>query len=80
MIKGREEGAVEVGQREIGARHGARVVDFRIPSSVTTQDKNYWDALHYRLPIAGRIVTALGAAVATGADDPQGFYRVLTPP
>lgn len=77
--KGAREAACKARVAEIGARHGARVVDFRIPSSVTTQDKNYWDALHYRLPIAGRIVTALGAAVATGRDDPDGFYRVLMP-
>nr|WP_091970538.1 hypothetical protein [Methylobacterium gossipiicola] len=77
--KGAREAACKARVAEIGARHGARVVDFRIPSAVTTEDTNYWDALHYRLPIAGRIVTALGAAVATGRDDPQGFYRVLTP-
>jgi hypothetical protein len=78
--KGAREAACKARVAEIGARHGATVVDFRIPSPVTTQDTNYWDALHYRLPIAGRIVTALGTAVATGRDDPQGFYRVLTPP
>lgn len=77
--KGAREAACKARVAAIGARHGARVVDFRIPSSVTTDDTNYWDALHYRLPIAGRIVTALGTALATGRDDPQGFYRVLTP-
>jgi hypothetical protein len=53
------------------------VVDFRRPSPVTVEDANYWDALHYRLPIAGRIVAGLRAARETGADDPGGFYRVL---
>jgi hypothetical protein len=61
----------------IGARRGAVVVDFRRHSSVTTGDANYWDALHYRLPIAGRIVAGLKAARETGTDDPGGFYRVL---
>ncbi len=78
--KGAREAACKARVAEIGARRGARVVDFRIPSPVTTEDTNYWDALHYRLPIADRIVAALGAAVATGADDPGGFYRVLTRP
>ncbi|GJD29862.1 hypothetical protein PMNALOAF_1103 [Methylobacterium adhaesivum] len=78
--KGAREAACKARVAEIGARHGATVVDFRIPSPVTTDDTRYWDALHYRLPVAGRIVTSLGAALATGADDPNGFYRVLTPP
>ena len=64
----------------IGARHGATVVDFRIPSPVTREDSNYWDALHYRLPIATRIVEGLARARATGEDDPAGFYRVLAAP
>ncbi|KQP60356.1 hypothetical protein [Methylobacterium sp. Leaf112] len=78
--KGAREAACKARVAAIGARRGARVVDFRIPSPVTTEDTNYWDALHYRLPIAERIVTALGAAVATGTDDPDGFYRVLPRP
>ncbi|MCJ2083202.1 hypothetical protein [Methylobacterium sp. J-090] len=78
--KGAREAACKARVAEIGARRGARVVDFRLPSPVTTQDTNYWDALHYRLPIAARIVTALGTAAATGADDPDGFYRVLARP
>ncbi|MCE4225084.1 hypothetical protein HCU64_15090 [Methylobacterium sp. C25] len=62
----------------IGAQRGATVVDFRIASPVTTDDANYWDALHYRLPVARRIVDALKAAQAGGGDDPAGFYKVLT--
>jgi hypothetical protein len=51
-----------------------------MPSPVTTQDTNYWDALHYRLPVAARIVADLKTAVSTGADDPAGIYRVLARP
>ncbi|GJE28905.1 hypothetical protein LKMONMHP_3780 [Methylobacterium organophilum] len=65
---------------EIGRRFGATVVDFRIPSPVTTQDTNYWDALHYRLPVADHIVVGLAAAQATGRDAEDGFYRVLAHP
>ena len=62
---------------QIGARHHALTVDFRLISPVTRDDSNYWDALHYRLPIAARIVAGLKDAARTGADDSQGFYRVL---
>lgn len=77
---GRREAACKTRVAEIGAGRGAVVVDFRRRSPVTTQDANYWDALHYRLPVAARIVADLKAAVASGADDPEGVYRVLTHP
>jgi len=64
----------------IGAAHGATVVDFRIASPLTSRDANYWDALHYRLPVAAQIVADLKAAVVTGVDDPAGMYRVLAHP
>lgn len=78
--QGRREAACKARVAEIGRRRGALVVDFRIPSPVTTEDSNYWDALHYRLPVAARIVAGLKAAAETGADDPGGFYRVLAHP
>jgi len=62
----------------IGRRHAAAVVDFRIPSRVTTEDSNYWDPLHYRIGIADRVVAALVDASA-GRESPDGFYRVLAP-
>ncbi|MCJ2058061.1 hypothetical protein MKL09_16025 [Methylobacterium sp. J-048] len=77
---GRREAACKARVAEIGAKRGAVVVDFRMPSTVTTQDTNYWDALHYRLPVAARIVAALKASVSTGADDPDGAYRILAHP
>jgi hypothetical protein len=77
---GRREAACKARVAAIGARHGAVVVDFRRISPLTTRDDRYWDALHYRLPVAGRIVADLKAAVATGADDPEGVYRVLARP
>ncbi|MBV8766463.1 MAG: hypothetical protein JOZ66_16255 [Hyphomicrobiales bacterium] len=45
----------------IAQDHGT-TVDMRFTSQVTTQDSNYWDALHYRLPIARRIVDVLREA------------------
>lgn len=41
---------------------GALVIDWRIPSPLTTDDANYWDALHYRVPVAGAIVKGIGQA------------------
>ena len=60
-------------------RHRASVVDFRVRSPVTTDDSNYWDALHYRTGIADRIIAAIAQARHTGRDAPDGFYRVLSP-
>ncbi len=64
----------------IARRRGATLVDFRIPSAVTRDDTNYWDALHYRLPVAARIVADVKRAVAERRDDPDGVYRVLAAP
>ncbi len=77
---GRREAACKARVAEIGQARGALVVDFRLSSPVTTQDANYWDALHYRLPVADRIVDGLKRADETGADAPDGFYRVLAHP
>jgi hypothetical protein len=60
----------------VAARHGAKVVDFAIPSAVTREDSNYWDPLHYRLPIAGRIIAGMKRALDTGRDDPGGDFVV----
>ncbi|MFB0489754.1 hypothetical protein ABIE45_002340 [Methylobacterium sp. OAE515] len=76
----RREAACKARVVAIGARRGAVVVDFRRVSPLTTSDANYWDALHYRLPVAARIVADLKAAATTGADDPDGVYRVLAHP
>ena len=78
--RGSREAACKARVAQIGRRHGATVADFRIASPVTTEDGNYWDALHYRLPVAARIVDGLAAALAEGPDDRDGFFRVLAHP
>jgi hypothetical protein len=60
----------------IAHKHGLRLVDFSIPSEITRDDANYWDPLHYRLPIAGRIIRSLKAAVEDGLDAADGTYKV----
>lgn len=77
--RGAGEAACKARVAQIGRSRSALVVDFRIPSPVTTVDANYWDRLHYRLPVAGRIVSAIARAKADGTDDRSGFYRVLAP-
>jgi hypothetical protein len=62
---------------EIARRYRAPVVDFRIWSEITSTDSNYWDSLHYRLPIADRIVRGIERALATRNDDPTGDWRYL---
>lgn len=77
---GAREAACKGRVARIGAARGATVVDFRIPSPITAQDTNYWDPLHYRLPVARRIVAGLKAAQENGRDDPEGAFRVLAHP
>jgi hypothetical protein len=60
----------------IARKHKVRFVDFGIASDVTSKDENYWDPLHYRLPVAGRIVDGLKAAAETGRDAADGIYRI----
>ena len=47
----------------IATGRGAHLVDFNFASSITTKDANYWDPLHYRLPIAKRIVELHGGRI-----------------
>jgi hypothetical protein len=61
----------------IGRRHHATVLDFRIPSSLTTRDDNYWDPLHYRLPVAHRIVDDIARATTTRQPDPAAVWTIL---
>lgn len=65
---------------EIASRHNAAFIDFNIQSAITSHDDNYWDPLHYRLPIAERIVADIEEAMATGQDDADGNYRFLAGP
>ncbi len=58
----------------IAGRRGAEVVDMRIASPLTALDANYWDPLHYRLPVGQRIIANLKRALATRANDPGGEW------
>ncbi|MFC0283364.1 hypothetical protein ACFFJB_07060 [Camelimonas abortus] len=60
-------------------RHGGVVVDFRFPNPVTREDSNYWDSVHYRLPVAARLTDDLIRALkGEPVADPE-FAREKTP-
>lgn len=61
----------------IARQHGALLVDWRIMSPLTTEDSNFWDAAHYRLPIAYRLIEDLGHIVDEGRESQDGSYRIL---
>lgn len=65
---------------EIGRRRGASIVDWRIPSSITRENSNYWDALHYRVPTANKTARDLTGAVLSGAESTDGTYRLVNVP
>jgi hypothetical protein len=50
-------------------------VDFMLPSPITETDDNYWDALHYRVAIADRLVHDLAAA---DRGEASADFRVLS--
>jgi hypothetical protein len=57
----------------------AIVADFMIPSPITRNDDNYWDALHYRIGIGDRLARDLAAA-ARGEPSAAGDYALLPAP
>jgi hypothetical protein len=62
---------------ETAQHNGALMVDWRIASRLTSEDSNYWDSLHYRLPIASRIVQSLAEAMRTKTDAADGTYKIV---
>lgn len=64
----------------IARRHSATVIDFRIPSTLTMADANYWDRLHYRVPVGEELAQSIARALSTLKDDPAGTWRVLAAP
>lgn len=62
---------------ELARRHGATVVDYAHASPITVRDENYWDPLHFRLPIAARFGEELIAIAKGGQPLPDGAARVL---
>jgi len=65
---------------EVARRHGAYLIDFRIHSSLTKTDANYWDHLHYRLAVGRRILDEVAKAVGSGVGSPNGTWVLLVRP
>lgn len=62
----------------IADRQGASLVDYRRVSGLTRDDANFWDPLHYRLPVAARIervLSALAGASPVPPADPDAEIR-----
>lgn len=65
--------------RAIARTRGATVMDYAHSSDVTTTDENYWDPLHFRLPIARRVEADLVRALRGEPPTDDGVVLV-TPP
>lgn len=63
----------------LAARHGAVVADYAHRSPVTREDSNYWDPLHFRLPIARRVEADLIAVARGSVPVDDDAVRVLRP-
>lgn len=62
----------------VARQHAATVIDWRIASPITTVDANYWDRLHYRVPIGRQIARELISATIEGRQSDDHSYRVVT--
>jgi hypothetical protein len=63
----------------LAARRGAALIDYARPSPITLHDDNYWDPLHFRLPIARRLEAEITAVAKGGPPQPDGAARVIVP-
>ncbi|WP_439499968.1 hypothetical protein [Bosea sp. (in: a-proteobacteria)] len=72
-------GACKAELGRVAARHGAVIADYAHRSSVTREDSNYWDPLHFRLPIARRVEADLIAVARGAAPAGDEVLRVLRP-
>jgi hypothetical protein len=71
------ESACKLRASRISDSYSGLFIDFRLHSAITENDENYWDPLHYRLAIASDLVSAIGTAIKSRADDPNGNWRIV---
>lgn len=72
-------GACKAALGSLAAKHGATIIDYAHASPITREDANYWDPLHFRLPIARRVEADL-IAVAQGAEPRAGDAARVSKP
>lgn len=65
--------------RIAGAVDNAAVADFMITSPITRDESHYWDEMHFRVPIADRLMAGLVDAAAR-RPSADGDYRLLSAP
>ncbi|MGE3246051.1 MAG: hypothetical protein AB7F96_03235 [Beijerinckiaceae bacterium] len=75
-----EEAVCKARAEKLAQASGAMIVDWRYISPLTVDDTKFWDAFHYRLPIAGDIVNSIRDALAGTVRDPGGLWVRRTPP
>lgn len=63
----------------LARRQGALVIDYAHASPITGVDENYWDPLHFRLGVAGRIEAELAGILRGSAPAADGAARVIAP-
>ncbi len=51
----------------------AHLLDFMIASAITTRDENYWDALHYKVSVAGDLVRFIADGVRRRTSLPDAY-------
>ena len=56
------------------------LVDFAYPNSITSTRSSFWDPVHYRAPVAERVMRALAHAALTGEPAAGDIDRVLVGP
>lgn len=64
----------------VAARRGATIIDYARSSPITRRDDNYWDRLHYRLPIARRMEAEIASVAAGGPVESDGAAQLIAPP
>ena len=57
---------------EVTCRYeNALLIDFMIKSPITTKDENYFDHIHYTVPIAKEMTRAIAREVVSQANSPN---------
>jgi hypothetical protein len=59
-------------------RQRAMVLDFMIPSAITEDDRNYWDASHYTVETAARLADLLVVSARDGRSPDPALVQVPT--
>ena len=62
---------------QIARQRNAKVIDWGYSSALTREDSNYWDSIHFRVPVANSIAHAIGRAIREDKPSVDRTYRIL---